>query len=84
MLLLAAQASAAVALLFVASHKSVIVINAGERGVKAVVVALRNGIELVIMTTVAADGQPEKSFTGCADHFVDRNPARIWAACTAS
>ena len=47
-------------------------INAGERRVQTVVVLLRNRIKLVIVTTGAADRQPEKCFARGADDFVNR------------
>ena len=53
-----------------AAQTPVAVAQPGEDGLHAVVVALENGIELVIVTTRAADGEPEQALAHGADDFV--------------
>ena len=52
-------------------HRSTVVIDAREGGVKRVIVLLRNGIELVVVAPGTAHGEPQKRFARGADHLVD-------------
>ena len=47
-------------------------IDARERGVQAVIIALGNWVELMIVTAGASDRQAEKSLAGRPDQFIDR------------
>ena len=54
-----------------ATQSPLAIAQPGEDGLHAVVVALKNRIELVIVTARAADGQPEKALAHSANHFVE-------------
>ena len=46
--------------------------NSGEGRIETVVIALQDGIELVIVTASAAQRQPEEGLPGGVDDFIQR------------
>ena len=54
-----------------ATQAPVAVVQSGENCLHTIIVTLENGIELMIVTARAADGEPEQPLAHGADHFIE-------------